>query len=153
MLSTLAAAAHCPASTPSCAAAAHCPASTPSCGAWCSLVTTNTSTPCVHPDPAKCTGDYCCLDCGKYLAYLVPRVPLCTCAAYKAAACFANDCVPCSTECFPHNQSGAPLGKGVLCTNSASCEPCCQHKHATQWCQLECPCDSDSSDCDGVGLT
>ena len=104
--------------------------------------------PCWHPDLKQCRGDFCCLTCDTWKRYLLPDVATCTCEQYKAAQCFAPDCVPCSTTCFPHNQTGAPLGFGVLCTNSSSrCEPCCQNKHSKRFCHLMCPCDGGGADC------
>ena len=118
----------------------------PTCGSWCASAAGGER--CYHPDPSQCTGTFCCLRCETYLKYLQPAVPKCACADYKAGLCFASSCVPCSQSCFPHNASGLPLGRGILCTNSSSsCEPCCQAKHSSRYCQLECPCDGDGADC------
>ena len=127
-------------------AASACGSTRTTCGAWCEIAPR--ATVCVHPNASQCRDDFCCLTCDKYLRFLKPDVPRCSCVEYKAGACFASDCVPCSTECFPHNLTGLPLGQGILCTNSsATCEPCCQHHHSTQFCQLECPCDGGGADC------
>ena len=109
---------------------------------------------CWHPNATQCHGDYCCLSCTRWRKYMEPAVPTCGCDEYKSGECFASDCVPCSQDCFTHNQSGLPLGLGILCTNSsAQCEPCCQHKHAAAFCHLRCPCDGGGSDCPPYSLT
>ena len=118
---------------------------TATCDSWCEGAAPDTR--CWHPEPTHCLGAFCCLSCDMWLRFLQPNVPSCSCEEFRLGACFADDCVPCSTSCFPHNQSGAPLGSGVLCTSSFTCEPCCQNKHNIEYCRLECPCNAGGSDC------
>ena len=122
-----------------------CSATTALCGAWCAI---DPALPCLYPNASQCVDPDCCLNCSRWLDFGQPRVPNCTCAEYKSGTCFATDCVPCAQSCFPHNATGPPLGRGILCTNSSSnCEPCCQHSHTDAYCHLECPCDDPTADC------